>query len=126
MIERLGDLLVPEPLGDDRFRLANTTGGWARLFGGQVVAQALAAATATVGEDRLVNSFHAYFLRDRQSERRFGPVCHRCVVELIYRLNGFCDVDWSEIDASGTACDWCDVLLVSEPIDDSAQSHERS
>lgn len=63
MIERLGDLLVPEPLGDDRFRLANTTGGWARLFGGQVVAQALAAATATVGEDRLVNSFHAYFLR---------------------------------------------------------------
>ena len=69
---------------------------------------------------------YAYFLRDRQSERRFGPVCHRCVVELIYRLNGFCDVDWSEIDASGTACDWCDVLLVSEPIDDSAQSHERS
>lgn len=63
MIERLGDLLVPEALGDDRFRLPNTTGGWARLFGGQVVAQALAAANATVGEDRLVNSFHAYFLR---------------------------------------------------------------
>lgn len=60
---RLGDLLVPEALGDDRFRLTNSTGGWPRLFGGQVVAQALAAGTATVGEDRLVNSFHAYFLR---------------------------------------------------------------
>jgi len=63
VIEKLGDFLVPEPLGEDRFRLPNTTGGWARLFGGQVVAQALAAATATVGDDRLVNSFHAYFLR---------------------------------------------------------------
>jgi acyl-CoA thioesterase-2 len=62
-IEKLGDLLVPEPLGNDRFRLDNSKGGWARLFGGQIVAQALAAGTATVGEDRLANSFHAYFLR---------------------------------------------------------------
>lgn len=63
VIEKLGDLLVPEPLGEDRFRMTNTRGGWPRLFGGQIVAQALAAGTATVGEDRLVNSFHAYFLR---------------------------------------------------------------
>jgi acyl-CoA thioesterase-2 len=62
-VETLGELLRPEPLGDDRFRLTNTKGGWPRLFGGQVVAQALAAGSATVGEDRLVNSFHAYFLR---------------------------------------------------------------
>jgi acyl-CoA thioesterase-2 len=63
VIEKLGDLLVPEPLGNDRFRMTNTKGGWARLFGGQIVAQALAAGTATVGEDPLANSFHAYFLR---------------------------------------------------------------
>jgi acyl-CoA thioesterase II len=62
-VEKLGDILVPEPLGEDRFRLANTRGGWPRLFGGQIVAQALAAGAATVGSDRLVNSFHAYFLR---------------------------------------------------------------
>ena len=62
-IEKLGDLLVPESLGDDRFRLVNSKGGWSRLFCGQIVAQALAAGTATVGEDRLANSFHAYFLR---------------------------------------------------------------
>ncbi|MCB2049341.1 MAG: thioesterase family protein [Novosphingobium sp.] len=62
-VEKLGDILVPEALGDDRFRMTNTRGGWPRLFGGQIVAQALAAGSATVGEDRLVNSFHAYFLR---------------------------------------------------------------
>ena len=62
-VEKLGDILVPEALGNDRFRMTNTRGGWARLFGGQIVAQALAAGGATVEDDRLVNSLHAYFLR---------------------------------------------------------------
>jgi acyl-CoA thioesterase-2 len=75
-IERLGDLLVPQPIGEDHFRMTNTKGGWARLFGGQVVSQALAAGTATVGEDRLVNSFHAYFLR---AGERSTPI--ECAVE---------------------------------------------
>ncbi len=34
-----------------------------RLYGGQLLAQALAAAQRTVGEDRDVHSLHAYFLR---------------------------------------------------------------
>jgi acyl-CoA thioesterase-2 len=34
-----------------------------RVFGGQVIAQALAAAERTVAEDRPVHSLHAYFLR---------------------------------------------------------------
>jgi len=34
-----------------------------RVFGGQVLAQALVAATRTVTSDRLCHSFHAYFLR---------------------------------------------------------------
>jgi len=34
-----------------------------RVFGGQVLAQALAAATRTVGPERSCHSFHAYFLR---------------------------------------------------------------
>lgn len=34
-----------------------------RLFGGQVAAQALRAATLTVGGDRLVHSLHSYFIR---------------------------------------------------------------
>jgi acyl-CoA thioesterase-2 len=38
------------------------------LFGGQVLAQALAAASATV-EERLVHSLHGYFLRAGQADR---------------------------------------------------------
>ncbi|HMO68227.1 MAG TPA: acyl-CoA thioesterase II, partial [Novosphingobium sp.] len=37
--------------------------GAGRIYGGQVIAQALAAAMATVPEDRAVHSLHAYFLR---------------------------------------------------------------
>ncbi|MEM5516016.1 acyl-CoA thioesterase II [Henriciella sp. AS95] len=34
-----------------------------RVFGGQVIAQALASAYRTVGDDRLCHSLHAYFIR---------------------------------------------------------------
>lgn len=36
---------------------------WGRVYGGLVVAQALNAAQATVGDDYLVHSLHAYFIR---------------------------------------------------------------
>jgi acyl-CoA thioesterase-2 len=36
---------------------------WPKAYGGDTVAQALAAASATVGDDRAINSFHSYFLR---------------------------------------------------------------
>ncbi|WP_043457513.1 acyl-CoA thioesterase [Streptomyces fulvoviolaceus] len=36
---------------------------WPKAYGGDTVAQALAAAAATVGDDRQVHSFHSYFLR---------------------------------------------------------------
>lgn len=55
------------PLVGDCFTGARTppalANGMGRLFGGQVVAQALAAAQATVPEDRQVHSLHANFLR---------------------------------------------------------------
>jgi len=38
-------------------------GGVGRVFGGQVVGQALMAATKTVPEDRLIHSLHCYFMR---------------------------------------------------------------
>jgi acyl-CoA thioesterase-2 len=38
-------------------------GGVGRVFGGQVVAQALMAASRTVSEDRPVHSLHGYFMR---------------------------------------------------------------
>ena len=48
---------------DDRFLGRRKRGGVGRVFGGQVIAQALAAAERTVAEDREAHSLHAYFLR---------------------------------------------------------------
>ena len=57
------DLLDLEQTGEDRFLGRRKEGGVGRVFGGQVVAQALAAAQRTVGPERPVHSLHAYFLR---------------------------------------------------------------
>lgn len=51
-----------ERLESDRFRGESRDPGHHRVFGGQVLGQALAAAVATV-ENRDVHSLHAYFLR---------------------------------------------------------------
>jgi acyl-CoA thioesterase-2 len=47
----------------DHFAGRRKRGGVGRVFGGQVIAQALVAAERTVPDDRLVHSLHAYFLR---------------------------------------------------------------
>ncbi|HMK88190.1 MAG TPA: acyl-CoA thioesterase II [Methylocystis sp.] len=60
--ERLLALFDLEPLGEDCFRGFNAPSGHQRIFGGQVVAQALAAAAMTVPPDRPAHSLHAYFL----------------------------------------------------------------
>ncbi len=57
------DLLNLDALGDDRFLAHNPDEDRRRVFGGQVVAQALMAATGTVEAQHLVHSLHAYFLR---------------------------------------------------------------
>ena len=57
------DLLDIERLEVDLFRGTGSGGETpTRIFGGQVIAQALAAAYRTV-EDRLCHSLHAYFIR---------------------------------------------------------------
>lgn len=56
-------MLTPERLEVDLFRGTGEGGETpTRIFGGQVIAQALASAYATV-EDRLCHSLHAYFIR---------------------------------------------------------------
>ena len=62
-VQRLLALLDVEPLADDRFRGESTNAGWMRVYGGQVVAQALMAASKTVEADRLCHSLHSYFIR---------------------------------------------------------------
>ncbi|WP_275402007.1 acyl-CoA thioesterase [Sphingomonas ginkgonis] len=61
-VRHLCRLLELAELGGDRFRGMAVPGASGRVFGGQVIAQALMAAGATTGE-RLPHSLHAYFLR---------------------------------------------------------------
>jgi acyl-CoA thioesterase-2 len=62
-VARLLTLLDVEPLEADLFRGQSTNAGWMRVYGGQVVAQALMAASKTVPPERLCHSLHSYFLR---------------------------------------------------------------
>lgn len=62
-VGRLIDLLDVERLEDNLFRGQSTNAGWERVYGGQVVAQALMAASKTVAEGRLCHSLHSYFIR---------------------------------------------------------------
>ncbi|MDP3173860.1 MAG: acyl-CoA thioesterase II [Phenylobacterium sp.] len=51
-----------EPLGDDAFRGISLEGGPARVYGGQVVSQALLAANTTI-DGWLCHSLHCYYVR---------------------------------------------------------------
>jgi acyl-CoA thioesterase-2 len=66
MHERLGqliDILDLEEIENNVFRGHHRPGTQGRLFGGQIMAQALIAAGRTVTADRLAHSLHGYFLR---------------------------------------------------------------
>ncbi|MEP9376601.1 acyl-CoA thioesterase II [Aquabacter sp. CN5-332] len=56
------DILDLESLEINLFRGRSGTPGGGRVFGGQVIAQALVAAQRTVPDDRIAHSLHGYFL----------------------------------------------------------------
>ena len=62
-LSRLLSLLDLAKTGDNRFEGLSPAEPVQRVFGGQVLAQALVAASRTVGSGRLCHSLHAYFLR---------------------------------------------------------------
>ena len=62
-MELLLETLDLERLETRLFRGKSPQVGWQRVFGGQVIGQALVAATRTVEEERFVHSLHAYFVR---------------------------------------------------------------
>lgn len=62
-LQRLLSLLDLEPIEENLFRGYHPPDRTRRLFGGQVIAQALVAAMNTVPMDRTPHSLHAYFLR---------------------------------------------------------------
>ncbi|HEX2177836.1 MAG TPA: acyl-CoA thioesterase II [Nocardioidaceae bacterium] len=62
-LDEIVDLLELEPIEANLFRGRQPKTSMQRVFGGQVAAQALRAAYATVDDGRWAHSLHAYFLR---------------------------------------------------------------
>jgi acyl-CoA thioesterase-2 len=62
-IKGLIDLLDLEEIEQNHSRAVSPDEGWQRVYGGQVLGQALVAASRTVPEDRQAHSLHGYFLR---------------------------------------------------------------
>lgn len=76
MIAQLESLLTVEELDRDLYRGARQPEGRGRVFGGQVIAQALMAAARSADPDRLPHSLHAYFMRPGDES-----------IPIIYRVN---------------------------------------
>src|SRR5213079_743094 len=66
-VQELLRTLDLEPLERNLFRGRSPQVGWQRVFGGQVIGQALVAAARTV-ENRSAHSLHAYFMRPGDPE----------------------------------------------------------
>lgn len=62
-MQNLLEILDLELIEENLYRGRSPDAGWQRVFGGQVIAQALMAAHCSVDPDRFVHSLHAYFLR---------------------------------------------------------------
>lgn len=63
LIAELTDLLEVETLDRDLYRGKRKKGGVGRIFGGQVIAQALMSACRSIEDDKEAHSLHAYFMR---------------------------------------------------------------
>ena len=69
----LRTLLTLEAVSPDVFLAPSGFTGWGRLYGGQVIAQALMAAARTVDPAQLPHSLHAYYVRQGEEP---APVVH--------------------------------------------------
>ena len=69
LVAGLVDLLDLEALEENLYRGKRTHEPWVRVFGGQVIGQALMAACRTVAPDRIPHSLHAYFIRPGDPSR---------------------------------------------------------
>lgn len=63
IVDRLIKLLEMERIDSNIYRGPITNEPWQRVFGGQVIGQALMAACRTVDDARMPHSLHAYFMR---------------------------------------------------------------
>ena len=63
LLDELIKTLNLEKLEENLFRGQSEQTAWGRVFGGQVIGQALSATQETVDNSRKAHSLHAYFLR---------------------------------------------------------------
>lgn len=75
-LDSLERALHLEPMGDNSFRATNEADRFGRIFGGQLLAQAMHAASATVDE-HTPHSLHAYFLQTGDSGQPVEIVVER-------------------------------------------------
>ena len=76
LIAQLRTLLDIETIDTDLYRGPRMPGGRGRVFGGQVIAQALVAAMRSVEGGRVAHSLHAYFMRPGDEQL---PIVYRVV-----------------------------------------------
>lgn len=76
LVAQLVDLLDVETIDTDLYRGARQPGGVGRVFGGQVIAQALQAAQRSVEAPKVAHSLHAYFMRPGSEDH---PIIYRVV-----------------------------------------------
>lgn len=69
VLEELVSLLRLERIEENLFRGQSQDLGWGRVFGGQVLGQALSAVEQTVPEGRAVHSMHGYFMRPGAADK---------------------------------------------------------
>jgi len=62
-LQQLFEHLELETLDVDLYRSQHKNEGWMRVYGGQVLSQALLSASRTVPDDRQPHSLHSYFMR---------------------------------------------------------------
>lgn len=76
LVAGLATLLDVEELDTDLYRGARNPGGVGRVFGGQVIGQALQAAQRSVAAEKTAHSLHAYFMRAGDETH---PILYRVV-----------------------------------------------
>jgi acyl-CoA thioesterase-2 len=76
LVRQLIDLLDVEEIDTDLYRGPRQPGGVGRVFGGQVIGQALQAAQRSVDGDKVAHSLHAYFMRPGDENH---PIIYRVV-----------------------------------------------
>lgn len=62
-LQKVIEILELEEIEKNHYRATSPNEGWQRVYGGQVIGQALVAASRTVDADRPAHSLHGYFLR---------------------------------------------------------------